>query len=50
MDYAVAFDEANKALEKQIAKKVIRNNRNLFCPVCGEDAKQIVEKGFMTIR
>lgn len=40
LDYAIAFEEAIKALEKQIPKKPIPNSHDMFgikcciCPVC----------------
>jgi hypothetical protein len=47
MDYAVAFDEAIKVLEKQIPRKVIPIIYKLYhgcnCPVCG---RVPLSKGF----
>lgn len=42
MDYAVAMDEAIKAVEKQIAKKPIGDLHSVphyRCPVCGGSVK-----------
>ena len=39
MDYAVAFDMAIEALEKQIPKKAELYDEDLICPVCGADVE-----------
>jgi hypothetical protein len=37
IDYAAAFDEAVKALEMQIPKKILKHGNEYLCPVCGAD-------------
>ena len=42
MDYAVAIDEAIKAVEKQIAKKPVFNSGSFhFCPTCVDENKTV---------
>ena len=36
LDYAIAFEEAIKALEKQIPRKLLVDNELYHCPGCGE--------------
>lgn len=36
LDYAIAFEEAIKALEKQIPKKLTVSEEIYCCPSCGE--------------
>ena len=44
MDYAVAFEMAIKALEKQIPKKVVDD---YYCPCCGTDALNQCDNDYM---
>lgn len=42
MDYAVAMDEAIKAVEKQIPKKPVFNSGSFhFCPTCIDENKTV---------
>ena len=43
LDYAIAFEEAIKALEKQIPKKVKTENGYFECPYCQTDIE--IDKG-----